>query len=258
MLKKIKETAKKIALKNAAQHNGKASKNAVLGSVLGSLPEAKKDVPAAIKIIEQTIQDINNMSQKEQQKEINTLKISTEKTKKQKELLKDLPGVEKTVVMRFAPNPNGPLSLGHSRQALLNWHYTKKYKGKYILRLDDTDPKIKTPIKEAYGWITEDLKWLGINPDKIICASSRFQTYYSHAEKLIAMGKAYVCTCPKEKFAELKKNAAPCPCRSLDTKEHQLRWKKMFRQYKEGEAVLRIKTDIKHKNPAIRDWPAAR
>ncbi len=258
MLKKIKETAKKFALKNAAQHNGKASKNAVLGSVLGSLPEAKKDVPAAIKIIEQTIQDINNMSQKEQQKEINTLKISTEKTKKQKEPLKDLPGVEKTVVMRFAPNPNGPLSLGHSRQALLNWHYTKKYKGKYILRLDDTDPKIKTPIKEAYNWIREDLKWLGINPDKIICASSRFPIYYSHAEKLIAMGKAYVCTCPKEKFAELKKNAAPCPCRSLDLKEHQLRWKKMFRQYKEGEAVLRIKTDIKHKNPAIRDWPAAR
>lgn len=257
-MQKLKETARKLALKNAAQHDGKASKSAVLGSLLGCLPEAKKDIPAAMKIIEETITSINSMSQKEQEKEIQALKIDTSAEKKEKSFLKDLDGAEKRVVMRFAPNPNGPLSLGHSRQALLNWHYAKKYNGTYILRLDDTDPKIKTPLKEAYDWIKQDLNWLGIKPDKTIRASSRFPIYYTHAEKLIEMGKAYVCTCPKEKFSELKKNGIPCPCRTLDPKEHILRWKKMFSQYKEGEAVLRIKTDITHKNPAIRDWPAAR
>ncbi len=56
----------------------------------------------------------------------------------------------------------------------------------------------------------------------------------------------------------LRKQA--CPCRSLPARENLVRWQKMLdkKGYKEGEAVLRIKTDIKHPNPAIRDWPAAR
>jgi len=257
-MQKIKDLAEKLALKNAAQHGGRASSKAVLGSLLGALPEAKKDVPATIKIIEQIVQDINSMTEEQQQKQISTLKIATAMPKKEKQVMKDLEGVEKTVVMRFAPNPNGPLSFGHSRQAILNWYYVKKYKGKFIVRLDDTDPKIKTPLKEAYDWIPEDLMWLGIKPDKIICASSRFPIYYEYAEKLIRMGAAYVCVCPREKFAQLKKSAIACPCRSLTPKEHMMRWKKMFKDYQDGEAVLRIKTDIKHKNPAIRDWPAAR
>ncbi|MFH1127093.1 MAG: glutamate--tRNA ligase [archaeon] len=258
MQKKIEELSRRFALQNAAQHGGKASRSAVLGSVLGSLPEARKDVPATMKIIEEIISEINSMTLVEQQKEIHALKIDTAPQKKEKELLKDLPDVGKSVVMRFAPNPNGPLSLGHSRQALLNWFYVKRYKGKYILRLDDTDPKIKIPIKEAYDWIVEDLAWLGIKPDLIVRASSRFDIYYDYAEKLIGLGGAYVCTCPQETFRDLKKKAICCPCRDLGQKEQLARWKNMFSGYKEGEAVLRIKTDILHKNPAIRDWPAFR
>ena len=257
-MQKIKDLAKILALKNAAQHEGKASSKAVFGSLLGALPEARKDIPQTMKLIEDIVKNINSMTQEEQQKQISTLKITTDRPKTEKQPMKDLEGVEKTVIMRFAPNPNGPLSFGHSRQAILNWHYVKKYKGKFILRLDDTDPKIKTPLKEAYKWIPEDLKWLGISPDIIVRASSRFQIYYDHAEKLIAMNAAYVCTCPQLEFAQLKKTAKPCPCRNLTPKENMTRWKKMFKDYQDGEAVLRIKTDIKHKNPAIRDWPAAR
>ncbi len=257
-MQKIKDLAKILALKNAAQHDGKASSKAVFGSLLGALPEARKDIPQTMKLIEDIVKNINSMTQVQQQKQISSLKISTDRPKTEKQPLKDLEGVEKTVIMRFAPNPNGPLSFGHSRQAILNWHYVKKYKGKFILRLDDTDPKIKTPLKEAYKWIPEDLKWLGILPDIVVRASSRFQIYYDYAEKLINMNAAYVCTCPKDKFAQLKKSATACPCRDLTREENMARWKKMFKDYLDGEAVLRIKTDIKHKNPAIRDWPAAR
>lgn len=257
-MQKIKDLARKLALKNAAQHDGKASSKAVLGSLLGALPEARKDVPQTIKIIEDIVGNINGMTQEQQQKQISTLKITTTRPKNEKQPMKDLEGVEKTVIMRFAPNPNGPLSFGHSRQAILNWHYVKKYKGKFILRLDDTDPKIKTPLEEAYKWIPEDLEWLGIKPDITVRASSRFQIYYDHAEKLITMDAAYVCTCPKDTFAQLKKSATACPCRDLTPEENMARWKKMFKDYQDGEAVLRIKTDIHHKNPAIRDWPAAR
>lgn len=258
MQTKIKDLAEKFALQNAAQHGGKASSSAILGSVLGSFPEARKDVPATMKIIEKVISEINSMTVLEQQKKIDSLNIDTTPQKKEKEALKDLPNVGKRLVMRFAPNPNGPLSLGHSRQALLNWFYVKRYNGRYLLRLDDTDPKVKTPIKEAYDWIVEDLAWLGIKPDLIVRASSRFAVYYEYAEKLIEQGGAYICTCPQDTFRDLKKKAIACPCRELDQKEQLTRWKNMFSVYREGEAVLRIKTDIRHKNPAIRDWPAFR
>jgi len=80
------------------------------------------------------------------------------------------------------------------------------------------------------------------------------------ALKLIEMGKAYVCTCDREKWKELRDNRQPCPCRKLSPKINVKRWKKMFLKngYKEGEAVLRIKTDLENPNPALRDWPAFR
>ena len=87
--------------------------------------------------------------------------------------LKELPNAEKgKVVLRFAPNPNGPLSLGHARGVTINSEYANLYDGKVVLRFDDTDSKVKPPLKEAYEWIESDYKWLtGKNPDIIIRAS---------------------------------------------------------------------------------------
>ena len=67
-----------------------------------------------------------------------------------------LPGDTSKVVMRFAPNPNGPPTLGHARGIVINSELVKKYKGKLILRFDDTDPKTKKPMLEAYQWYQED------------------------------------------------------------------------------------------------------
>jgi glutamyl-tRNA synthetase len=89
-----------------------------------------------------------------------------------------------------------------------------------------------------------------------VYASDRLKTYYEHAEKLIKMEKAYVCDCEVEHWRKLKEEGKACPCRMLDSKENLARWKKMFSGYREGEAALRIKTDLKHPNPAIRDWVA--
>jgi glutamyl-tRNA synthetase len=75
---------------------------------------------------------------------------------------------------------------------------------------------------------------------------------------LIDLGHAYVCTCDPENYKKLLDKGEACPCRELPPTEQMKRWKKMFKEYKEGEAVLRVKTDIAHKNPAMRDWPAAR
>lgn len=101
---------------------------------------------------------------------------------------------------RFAPNPDGPLHLGNSRAAIISYEYASMYNGDFILRFDDTDPKVKKPLKEAYNWIKEDLKWLGISWKEEFAASSRFERYYEVAEIMIQKGYAYVDTCDKDTF----------------------------------------------------------
>jgi len=86
--------------------------------------------------------------------------------------------------------------------------------------------------------------------------------YYNYAEKLIKKKSAYICTCSSEKFKKFIDFKENCPCRNNDVKENLFRWKKMLDKgsegYKEGEAVLRFKSDMKHLNPAMRDFPLAR
>ena len=105
--------------------------------------------------------------------------------------------------------------------------------------------------------IPEDLEWLGIHPDEIVYQSDRFEIYYDYARHLIEKGAAYMCTCDGATFKELKDDCKACPCRSNSVNENLELWEK-FDTMEAGEAVLRLKTDIQHKNPAIRDWVAMR
>ena len=93
-----------------------------------------------------------------------------------------------------------------------------------------------------------------------INASDRMSLYYEYAEKLIKKDAAYVCTCSPEKFKELVTQKKNCLCRKFNVKENLERWKKMLdkKGFKEGQAVLRFKSDMSHKNPAMRDFPLAR
>lgn len=254
----MKDKILKHALLNAISYKGKASAKVVLNKLLSELPHLKDKIKVIIKDIEKVVKEVNKLSHEEQKNQLESLGIKQEIKKPQERQIPDLINVKNKVVMRFAPNPNGPLSLGHCRPALWNWFFVQKYKGTYILRFDDTDPKVKIPIKEAYDWIKEDLVWLGVKPTKIVIQSSRLKTYYKYAEELIKLDGAYVCTCSPESWKKLVDSKKPCICRSLKKEENLKRFKSMFKTYKEGEAVLRIKTDISHPNPAIRDWPAFR
>jgi len=249
----LKDKIFMYAIQNAVSYKGKANTKAVIGKVFSENPKTNKKT--LFNQINKIIEQVNKMPLEEQQSHLQNFP-----TYEKPIIEKKLPDLEKPqkVIMRFAPNPNGAMSLGHSRAALLNWFYTKNYKGKLLLRIDDTDPKTKTPLKEAYKWFEEDLKWLGIKPNKTVIQSKRFQIYYKYAKKLINMDKAYICTCETEKKRKLLWNKEPCPCNSLSIKENLERYNNMFSKYKEGQAVLRIKTDLNDKNPAIRDWPALR
>ncbi len=105
-------------------------------------------------------------------------------------------------------------------------------------------------------WTT--LNGLGVVPDQVVCASDRFPIYYDYARKLIEMGKAYVCFCKGEDFKRLKDSKKACPHRDTDPEENLMHWEKMLAgEYEDQQAVLRIKTDIEHKDPALRDWGGA-
>lgn len=96
-----------------------------------------------------------------------------------------------TVTLRFAPSPTGNIHIGNARTALVNWLYAQKHDGQFILRFDDTDIERST-VEFAEG-IERDLRWLGINPDRIERQSARFSAYDEAAELLKSKGLLYAC-----------------------------------------------------------------
>lgn len=253
----LEEIVYKHALLNAVKHKGNANPGAVIGSIMAQEVELRSRAKEIGPISGKIVAKVNAMSLDEQNREMTNLGIVLEekKPKTKEEGLPNLPGSTENIVMRFAPNPSGPLHIGHARAAVTNGEYVKKYDGKLILRIEDTDPKRVYP--PAYEMIEEDLKWLGISPDEVIYQSDRFPIYYKYAEELIKKDKAYMCTCDGGEFKKLKDNCEPCPCRNNSLEENLKLWNE-FPTMEVGSAVLRVKTDINHKNPAIRDWVAMR
>lgn len=256
---------RKIALLNAISFEGHANTKAVAGRVLASVPSARKNISKTMAAVEKICSEINSMPPEKQNEAASKMNISIpeKKAPPEKKALPPLVGaVSGKVIMRMAPNPNGPLHIGHSRMAILNGEYSKMYGGTLILRFDDSDPKNKNklPMKEAYAWIEEDLKWLGIKYGRVERVSARIPIYYKYFEKLLEIDGAYICTCKQEEWSEIaRKKRMQCPCRSASVSENQKRWKRMLDwKYRQGEAVARIKTPLSEKNPAVIDWVAFR
>jgi len=91
--------------------------------------------------------------------------------------------------VRFAPSPTGYLHIGGARTCLFNWLYVRKEKGKFILRIEDTD--LERSKKEYLEEILESIKWLGMDWDEIYYQSQRFDLYRKYAQELIDKNKAY-------------------------------------------------------------------
>jgi glutamyl-tRNA synthetase len=238
------------SLENAIKFEGKANPKNIIGKVISEFPEVKKNMNIIVTKINEITNKINKLSIKEQEQEIKKYLITKEKPKEK--TLKDLPNADKRpVIMRFEPSPSGPLHIGHAYPLSLNCAYVDKYNGKMILRISDTNPENIDP--KAYDMIHEDGKWL-MNDFEFYIQSDRLENYYKYAKILIEKNKAYVCTCESENFKKFLDDKQNCPCRDITEKEQILRWEKMFNEFKQGEAILRFKTDMKHKNPAMRDF----
>jgi glutamyl-tRNA synthetase len=250
-----------LALQNAVKNKAVPRAGAVLGSVMGAHPELRsqaKEINAMLPAILAKVEALSAEEREAQLRELNPEAIEKMHEKKERiHELPTLPDAEGGVVMRFAPNPSGPLHLGHARASVLNDYYVKKYGGKFYYRVEDTDPKRVDP--EAYDMVSEDLKWLGIGITDVVYQSDRFEIYYDLARELIKLGGAYMCDCDNAEFRDLKLKKQACPCRDLSVEENLKRFDDMLAgKYEEGQITMRVKTDIAHPDPAVRDFAAMR
>lgn len=111
-----------------------------------------------------------------------------------------------TVITRFAPSPTGFLHIGGARTALFNYLFAKHHKGKFLLRIEDTDKERST--KEATDAIFQSLKWLDIDHDgEVVYQSAREARHQEAAHSLVASGRAYLCFSSQEEIAALREEA---------------------------------------------------
>lgn len=260
----LEKLIRKYALLNAVHHDGKAEIEPVIGKLLAERPELRQIIKEIPPRVIKVVKEVNTLSIVEQKRELERdwpeARIE-EKAKPEAKILPPLRNIEKykKVITRFSPNPDCVLHLGSARAIILSHEYARMYKGDFYLRFEDTDPKTKKPVLEFYDAIREDLAWLGCKWDAEFIQSDRIPTYYEYAEKLLKNGHAYICTCNPTKFRTLIIKGKPCPCRDLPPQDQLARWEKMLEgTLHEGKAVVRIKTDLNHPNPAVRDWPALR
>jgi glutamyl-tRNA synthetase len=146
---------------------------------------------------------------------------------------------------RFAPSPTGHLHIGGARTAIFNWLFCRHERGKFLLRIEDTDPERSK--QEYTDAILEGLAWLGLDWDEPpLYQSGRLKAYQEHAERLLKERKAYYCSCTEEELeqmreAALKKKLNPkYDGRCYNRKEHPPGRPKVirFRSPQEGKTVV--------------------
>ena len=108
------------------------------------------------------------------------------------------------IITRFPPSPSGDLHVGGARTALFNWLYARHMKGRFILRIEDTDRERST--QASVNAIFEALEWMGIDWDEgPYFQSHRTEIYQEYVQKLLDNGRAYYCTCTAEALEAMRK-----------------------------------------------------
>ncbi len=144
------------------------------------------------------------------------------------------------IVTRFAPSPTGNLHIGSARTALFNWLFAKNTKGKFLLRIEDTDKERST--QESINKILDGLEWLNLKWDnEIVYQSKNLKRHKEIAEELLKKGLAYKCFCSEEELNKMREDA-----RIL---KKPFRYNRLWRDKNPNEAPKNIKPVIRIKSP---------
>ncbi len=251
-MKDFSKEIKAYALKNAIEF-GKAEPGRILPKLFQHGLN-KKDIKQIMPKIAEIVREVNSYDNSRRQEEFGKFKEIVKEHVEAERKLPELPNASGKMIFRLAPFPSGALHIGNAKTYLLNALYAEKYNAKTLLVFDDTiGSEEKQIMPEAYKLIEEAFDWLGVKYEKeVYYKSNRLDIYYDYAEKLIEKDAAYVCSCDVETLRKNREIGKACKERSYSIKENLERWKEMFNA-KEGEFVLRLKTEIKHPNPAFRD-----
>jgi glutaminyl-tRNA synthetase len=161
------------------------------------------------------------------------------------------------VHLRFPPEPNGYLHIGHAKSICLNFGLAAKNNGLCNLRFDDTNPA-KEEI-EYIESIIRDVHWLGFDwEDRLYYASDYFERMYQDALTLVKEGKAYVCDLSAEEIREYRgtftKPGKESPYRNRSIEENLTLFQQMREgKFEDGSRVLRAKIDMNSPNLNMRD-----
>ena len=162
-------TIRKWVLQNAVKYEGKPNVGAVIGKLLAENPALKDSVKEIARQVNAVASEVRKLAVSAQRKELEALapELLVEKKKEETHELPSLEGaVEGKVCTAFPPEPSGVAHIGHASGALFNMLYAKRYRGKFILRFEDTNPELAK--KEYYNAITDLLAWIGITWDRIV------------------------------------------------------------------------------------------
>uniref|UniRef100_A0A3Q1HWK1 Bifunctional glutamate/proline--tRNA ligase n=1 Tax=Anabas testudineus TaxID=64144 RepID=A0A3Q1HWK1_ANATE len=188
-------------------------------------------------------------------KKYTTKKAAVSKSNKKQDVGKfvDLPGAEMgKVVVRFPPEASGYLHIGHAKAALLNQHYQVTFKGKLIMRFDDTNPEKEKEDFEKV--ILEDVSMLQIHPDQFTYTSDHFPIILRFAEQLLTEGKAYIDNTPPEQMKQEREQRIESKCRNNTVEKNLQMWSEMKAGTEFGQTCcMRAKLDMSSNNGCMRD-----
>ena len=246
----LDEIIRKHALKNAFEY-GKAKANGIVGRVIAEYPEAKKSMKFTMESIAKIVGEVNKLSKERIDEELKNYKFEGKKEEGEKKF--KIEGVEEgKVITRFLPEPNGYLHIGHAKAAFLSAELARQYSGKCILRFDDTNPESEK--LEFVDAIRRNLEWLGLKFASENFTSDKMRLLYKFAQKMMILGKAYVCDCSQEIMNKNRYDKIACACRKRRGGENLHHWDKMIKgDVEKGAMIVRFLGDMESENSVMRD-----
>ena len=256
----VERRARRVALENAVAHDGNAASGPVLARLLATDPALRSRADELRTLVSELVAEIRNVPVPELEDRLDSLGGPEPERPREgpsKEAnFPELPGaVAGAVVLRMAPFPSGAQHIGNARMLYVNQYYREHYRGRLLLVFDDTAGSEEKRVEtEFFDLILGDLDLAGVRPDEVRYKSDRIPFHYPWARRVIEKGGAYVCHCPADLLRRNRANGAACPERSQTIARTLEEWEGMLgNRYAEGEAVLRLRTDLNDPDPAFRD-----